>query len=215
MTQTNKINILQVSESPEFSIVTPLRTGDSVSHATIDSVLKCEIPFNWISVESDNNVMKNFEIGFFELLNVKQLAPHAIKIDNDTEWGEDTLKEMSFVLKESFDNVAYSYCSFQYSGYINNSFPAINFNGEKLKQGNFISSNSMFKSSVIWEVGLVTDDQYVRLLDWAFLLKCLKNGYIGKPSAGNFTAYSSQNSISSRSIEDYNIKKERVLRDFL
>lgn len=212
---TPKIKVLHLSESPEFSIVTPLKTGDSISNATMDSLFKCCVNFNWISVESDNNVMKNFEIGFFELLKRKQLADHVIKIDNDTEWTEDTLEEMSFVLQESDDNVAYTYCSFQYSGYINNSFHAIDFNREKLKQGNYISSNSMFKSKVIYDIGLVTDDQYVRLLDWAFLLKCLKNGYIGKPSAGFFTAYSSQDSISSRSIEDYNIKKERVIKDFL
>ena len=212
---TPKIKVLHLSESPEFSIVTPLKTGDSISNATKDSVFKCCVNFNWISVESDNNVMKNFEIGFFELLKRKQLADHVIKIDNDTEWTEDTLEEMTFVLQESDDNVGYSYCSFQYKGAINNSFPAIDFNVEKLKQGNYISSNSMFKSKVIFDIGLVTDDQYIRLLDWAFLLKCLKNGYIGKPSAGFFTAYSSKDSISARSTEDYNIKKERVLKDFL
>ena len=111
--------------------------------------------------------MRNFEIGFFELLKRKQLATRIIKIDNDTEWTEDTLEEMSFVLQESDNNVAYTYCSFQYKGTINNSFPAIDFNGEKLKQGNYISSNSMFKSKVIYDIGLVTDDQYVR--------SCFKN----------------------------------------
>ena len=211
----SKIKVLHLSESPEFSIVTPLRTGDFISNATKDTVFECKVPFNWISVESDNNVMRNFEIGFFELMKRKQLSKHIIKIDNDTEWMDDTLEEMSFVLQNSDEHVAYTYCSFQYKGVINNSFPAIDFNSEKLKQGNYISSNSMFKSKVIYDIGLVTDDQYVRLLDWAFLLKCLKSGYIGKPSAGFFTAYSSQDSISARSIEDYNIKKERVRRDFL
>jgi hypothetical protein len=210
----NKIKVLHETESPEFSIVTPLRIGDSVSKTTLDSVFSCEAPFNWISVESKNNVMKNFEIGFYELLDSKRLAPNVIKIDNDTEWSEGTLEEMSFVLSNSVINVAYSYCSFQYKGHINSQFPAINFNPEKLKQGNYISSNSMFKSNVIQEIGLVTDSQYVRLLDWAFLLKCLRAGYIGKPSAGFFTAYSSKDSVSSGSIENYNLKRDRVVKDF-
>lgn len=209
-----KYTVLHLSESPEFSIVTPLKTGDSISVVTKDSVFSCEIPFNWISVESDNNVMRNFELGFFELLKRKVLAKNIIKIDNDTEWTDDTLAEMSFVLNNSEQNVGYAYCSFGYKGFINNQFPAINFNEEKLRKGNYISSNSMFKSQVIYNLGLVTDYQYVRLLDWAFLLKCLNAGYIGKPCAGYFTAHSTKNSISSRSMEDYNIKKERVMRDF-
>lgn len=158
--------------------------------------------------------MRNFELGFFELLKRKVLARNVIKIDNDTEWMEDTLEEMSYVLDQSEQNVGYSYCSFEYKGHINNSFPSINFNEEKLRKGNYISSNSMFKSHVIYDLGLVTDDQYVRLLDWAFLLKCLNAGYIGKPCAGFFTAWSTKDSISSRSVDDYNLKKERVIRDF-
>lgn len=209
-----KFEVLHLTESPEFSIVTPMKTGDSISDVTKDSVFKCEVPFNWISVESDNNVMKNFELGFFELLKRKILAKNIIKIDNDTEWMEDTLEEMSFVVNESEQNVGYAYCSFEYKGFINSQFPAVNFSEEKLRKGNYISSNSMFKSKVIYELGLVTDDQYVRLLDWAFLLKCLNAGYIGKPCAGYFTAWSTKDSISSRSVEDYNIKKERVMRDF-
>lgn len=41
-----KIRVLHKSESPEFSIVTPLKTGDSVSDVTKDTVFKCEVPFN-------------------------------------------------------------------------------------------------------------------------------------------------------------------------
>lgn len=210
-----KINILHLDEFPEFSIVTPLKTGDSVSKSTEESVFKNETPFNWISVESENNVMKNFELGFFELLKRKQLAPYIIKIDNDTEWSDGTLDELYTALNKSSESIGYSYCGFQFKGHLNSAFQAIPFNRDKLKQGNYISSNSMFKSKVIYDVGLVTDDKYVRLLDWAFLLKCLNAGYTGIPCTGFFIAHSSQNSISSRSKEDYEIKKNRVLKDFL
>lgn len=215
MRQKINFTFLKETESPEFSVVTPLKTGDSVSNITKETVLKCEASFNWITVESDNNVMRNFEIGYHELMNKGLLADNVIKIDNDTEWTDDTLEEMSFVLQNSDDNVGYVYCSFKYDGYIKNTFPAINFNKDKLKSGNYISSNSMFKSKVIKDVGLVTDEKYVRLLDWAFLLKCLNFGFIGKPSAGFFTAWSSQNSISSRSKEDYDIKRTLVVQDFI
>jgi hypothetical protein len=212
------INFIQLEKSPHFSIVTPLKCGDKISNETLRTVKDCEIPFNWISIESNMNVMGNFSEGFNTLKELKLLAPYVIKIDNDTEWKDGTLVKMHYSLKkEDFknNNIAYTYCSFEYKGAINNSFPAIEFNKEKLKKGNYISSNSMFKSKVINDVGLVTDDQYVRLLDWAFLLKCLKRGYIGKSCEGFFTAYASKDSISTRSAEDYNVKRERVLRDFL
>lgn len=211
----SRIKVLNLSENPLFSIVTPLRTGDSISHNTRDSVDKCKLPFNWISVESDFNVMKNFDIGFYELLKRKVLATKVIKIDNDTEWEENTLENMYYTLENSNKEIGYSYCSFSYKGFINSDFPAVEFDIEKLKIGNYISSNSMFKSKTIYDVGLVTEDKYERLLDWAFLLKCLKYNYIGIPCKGNFIAHSSENSVSARSKEDYNIKRERVLKDFL
>lgn len=211
----SRIKVLNLSENPLFSIVTPLKTGDSISYATRESLDKCKLPFNWISVESDFNVMKNFDIGFYELLKRKQLAPKVIKIDNDTEWEENTLENMYYALEKSSKSVGYVYCSFSYKGFINSDFPAVEFDIEKLKIGNYISSNSMFKIKTIYDVGLVTEDRYERLLDWAFLLKCLKHNYIGVPCKGSFIAYSSENSVSARSKEDYNIKRERVLRDFL
>jgi hypothetical protein len=74
----------------------------------------------------------------------------------------------------------------------------------------------LFRSDVIEKVGLVTDDKYKRLLDYAFLLKCYAQGYIGKnvPNA-NFTVQSTENDVSSGNSDDYNIKYQRVYEDFI
>jgi hypothetical protein len=69
---------------------------------------------------------------------------------------------------------------------------------------------------VVDEVGLVTDDQYKRLLDYAFLLKCFKMGYIGIPeSNAHFIAHSTENDISAGSHDDYQLKYGRVYHDFI
>jgi hypothetical protein len=73
----------------------------------------------------------------------------------------------------------------------------------------------MFKWDLWKEVGLVKDDKYKRLLDWAFLLKCLRHEYTGLPvPKANFTAISSEESVSAGNQQDYIIKAQRVLKDF-
>ena len=112
--------------------------------------------------------------------------------------------------------VGYCYASFEFKGHVNHVFPAIPFNIKRLMMGNYISSNTMFKSNVIIDVGLVTDDKYKRLLDYAFLLKCLKMGYIGIPEPNaHFIAHSTSNDISAGSNDDYKLKYGRVFKDFI
>jgi len=54
------------------------------------------------------------------------------------------------------------------------------------------------------------------LLDWALWLKFAKFGFIGRPCINaSFIAISSENDISAGSIEDYQIKHERVSEDFV
>ena len=74
----------------------------------------------------------------------------------------------------------------------------------------------MFRMDVLESVGMVTDDKYKRLLDWAFLLKLFKAGYIGSPCRNaTFIVNSTKDDISAGSPEDYHLKRNRVLVDFV
>jgi hypothetical protein len=69
---------------------------------------------------------------------------------------------------------------------------------------------------VIEQVGLVTDDKYKRLLDYAFLLKCFRMRYVGIPEPKAwFIAHSTKDDISAGSQEDYREKYMRVYDDFV
>jgi hypothetical protein len=64
--------------------------------------------------------------------------------------------------------------------------------------------------------GLVTSDDYFRLLDWALWLKFLRNGFIGHPISGcSFVAEASKGKVSSGSQEDYILKHRLVTNDFV
>jgi hypothetical protein len=137
-------------------------------------------------------------------------------VDRDIEAGRGLLDKLYYTLDGTQDHIGYSYANFEFKGHVNVKFPANKFDINKLVLGNYISSNSMFKSNVIEQVGLVTNDIYKRLLDYAFLLKCFGNGYIGIPCINaNFIAHSNENDISAGSNEDYNNKYKRVYKDFI
>lgn len=159
--------------------------------------------------------MKNFSIGLQYLHDIKSLGKYVIKIDNDISLDVNTLENMLYAIETSPEEVGYVYSSFSFYGNINSYFPAKNFDSDELRNGNYISSCSMFKSDILLKYGVVTDEKYVRLLDWALLLRLLKNGIVGKPCPGYFEAYSTPTSVSTGSMEDYIIKKQRVLEDFL
>ena len=137
-------------------------------------------------------------------------------LDRDIILGRYMIDRLYKKLSKQHNQVAYSYASFKFTGHINKEFPAEIWDINKLLLQNYISSNSLFKSNVLLEVGLVTDEKYKRLLDWAFLLKLfLVGGYYGVacPEA-SFEAVSNKDSVSSGTVEDYYLKRERVITDF-
>lgn len=210
-------------KNPVFCVITPLLPGDKISKDTKITVKRNDYPFIWAAYESENNVAKNFKLGIQEIqqlrnvmFGIKKLPDFIIKVDNDTVWRRNTLDHMVDTLKEANENVAYSYVSFEYKGSINKAFPAVPFDSDKLRRMNYISSNSMFRTKILQEIPLVDDDKYKRLLDWAYYLKLLNNGYIGIPcERGYFVANSSSDSISSGSKEDFIKKYKRVVEDFI
>jgi len=140
-----------------------------------------------------------------------------LMIDNDIIANKGMIDKLVRTLDECKDeNVAYAYASFEFKGYVNIKFIAKKFDVKRLLNNNYISSNSLIKTSIIEKIDFVYDNKYKRLLDWAYWLKLLKNGYIGiSCSEAHFIAKSSANDVSAGSSKDFNLKRNRVVEDFI
>ena len=213
------LDVIVKNKDPEILVVTPLLPNHGISKVTLKTVKRNDVSIYWISSSGNNNIPTNALNGINWYKNkFGKLPPYYIMIDCDIEMGRHMLDRLHKKLEKSktFVNVGYSYATFQFKGHVNADFPAMAFDINKLLKGNYISSNSLFKSSVIESVGLVTDDKYKRLLDYAFLLKCFKMGYYGLPEPNAwFIAHSTENDISAGSQDDYRTKYLRVYDDFI
>lgn len=212
------MKIIQECKNPEILVVTPLLTGHKVSGITKKTLKRNKVPFTWIASEGNQNIPKNALEGILWYKNkYGKLPPYYMMIDRDIEAGRGLLDRLHEKLdNQSAMNVGFAYATFQFKGHVNRDFPAMPYDINRLMQSNYISSNSMWRSNVIEHVGLVTDDQYKRLLDWAFLLKCYKHGYVGMPvPKAWFIAHSTETDISAGSFDDYKVKFERVRQDFI
>lgn len=213
------INIIKSTKNPDVLVITPLLNGHKISRDTQISIKRNYVKYFWIAVEGNNNIPTNLLQGlnWADSDNLIRKPKYYIMIDNDITLGRNMLDKLFKKLEASKNElVSYSYASFRFEGSTNFEFPAVPFDAERLKKVNYISSNSMFKWNIWKEIGLVTDEKYKRLLDWAFLLKCLSKGYIGIPvPEANFIAKSNPDSISSGSSQDYFLKHKRVIDDFV
>jgi len=211
------IKIIQECKNPEILVVTPLLSDHKISKLTKKTLKRNKVLFCWISSAGNNNIPTNALEGIKWYKNkFGKLPKHYIMVDRDIEAGRGLLDKLSNKLNNQSDNIGFTYATFQFKGHVNRDFPAIPYDINRLVQSNYISSNSMFRSKVIEEVGLVTDDKYRRLLDWAFLLKCFKHGYIGIPSpSAYFIAHSTEKDISAGDANDYQKKYRRVFDDFI
>lgn len=204
-------------KNPKVLVVTPLLEGHKVSRETKITIKRNEIPFTWITAEGKHNIPINVTLGMNYFKSVYKFLPdYFLMIDRDITLGRNMIDRMYKKLAVQTLPIAYTYADFEYKGYINQDFPAKPFDISNLIQHNYISSNSFFRMDVLQEVGLVVDDQYRRLLDWAFLLKLFRNGYIGIPcQEAKFIVNSTKTDISAGSPEDYHYKRNLVLRDFV
>lgn len=213
----NMIKIIQECNDPRILVVTPLLPDHKVSKITKKTLKRNKTPFYWISSEGNQNIPKNFLQGIEWYGNKFKKSNFCyMMVDRDIEAGRGLLDKLYKKLIFSPPVVGFSYATFQFKGHMNHDFPAMPYDINRLVQANYISSNSMWKKKVIEEVGLVTDDKYVRLLDYAFLLKCFGHGYVGVPEPNAyFIAHSTKDDISARSQQDYMIKYKRVYDDFI
>lgn len=211
-----KLTTIKKQDNADVLVITPLLPGHSISKETKNSIKRNDLKYEWISSEGNNNIPTNTWNALKEYKRIRRLPKYYIMIDNDITLGRHMLDRLHSVLRNSEDNIAFAYASFEFKGHINHKFPADPYNLDRLVKANYISSNSMFKSDIVMDVELVMDEQYKRLLDWAFLLKLAKRGYYGTPvSSANFVAQSSAKDISAGSNEDYRLKARRVYQDFI
>lgn len=211
------IKIIKAVKNPKILVVTPLLPDHRISKITKKTLKRNDVSFYWIASEGNRNIPQNALEGILWYKNkYGNLPPYYMMIDRDIEAGRGLLDRLYKKLDNQPDNVGYCYASFEFKGHINAKFPAISFDINRLIKGNYISSNSLFKSSVIENVGLVTNNKYKRLLDWAFLLKCYGNGFIGVPEPNAyFIAHSTKDDISAGNGNDYQLKHHRVFCDFV
>ncbi len=210
-------NIIREDKRSKVLVVTPLKTGHKMSSDTKKTIKRNDIPFTWVSAEGNNNIPTNAWNGV-EWYRKKsgKLPNYYLMIDRDIILGRHMIDRLYEKLSAQSNDIAYSYANFKFSGHIEREFPAAQWDINRLILENYISSNSMFRMSALDDVGLVFDDKYERLLDWAFLLKLfLKKGWVGIPCPEtSFVAVASVNSISSGGNEDYHTKRLRVIQDF-
>ena len=137
-------------------------------------------------------------------------------LDRDVILGRHMLDRLYRTLDKALPEVAYAYASFAFRGHMHFDFPAKPYDINRLLQHNYISSNSLFRSEVTEKVGLVKDEKFKRLLDWCYLLKLFKAGYYGEPCpVASFIVQSTESDISSGTKQDYELKRERVIIDFV
>lgn len=198
-------------------MVTPLLPEHKISKITKITLKRNKTSFDWVSYSGNNNIPTNTQKGIEEYEKNRGTLKYFLMIDRDIEAGRFLIDKMCKTLDESKQNEAYCYASFAFKGYINLSFKAETFNKKRIMSSNYISSNSMIKTSCLKEIGgLITDKKYERLLDWCLWLKFLQYGYIGVPcKEASFIAHSEKDDVSSRSQEDYRSKHLKVYRDFI
>ncbi len=212
----NQIDILKEDKNPQVLVVTPLLPGHKVSRDTKISIKRNETPFVWLTSQGNSNIPTNAQLGINRYKSNHKLPPYYLMIDRDIILGRGMIDRLVKKISTSTKPDVYAYASFEFRGYVNQKFPARPYDINMLTQHNYISSNSLFRMDILEEVGLVTDDKYKRLLDWAFLLKLHLNGYQGIPVPdAKFVAISTGTDISAGSPEDYQIKRDRVLEDFV
>jgi len=215
----NKTTVIHEDENPELLVMTPLLPGHKISDETKKSIKRNDIKYLWVSSEGSNNIPKNAKRGIRWVKENRTLPPYYLMIDRDITLGRHMMDRMAMNLAKYHakqPQIVYTYASFEFKGHFNKEFPARPFDPNQLLRGNYISSNSMFLSNIVDEIGLVTDDHFKRLLDWCFLLKLFYYDYIGVPCLdASFIAHSTKDDISAGSPIDYQQKHMRVHEYFI
>lgn len=216
------LKILKSDKNPQILVMTPLLTGHQIFNQTKTALQRNTVAHQWVSFEGVGKHAANVQAGLDEYKKQFGSFPPYIQIlDRDIIAGRYMLDRLWDALTRaqirSDKKIAFAYANFEYKGYINVQFPARLFDINSLVKGNYISSNSLYCSDVVEEVGgFVTEEKYHRLSDWAMFLKLYKAGYHGIPVINtSFVAISSEGDISAGSKEEYQTTYQLVKEDFV
>jgi hypothetical protein len=206
-----------VKNDSNILLITPLLPGDKIHRDTKIGLKRNNTKFNWYSYTGNNNVAKNYELGIKEWIRQTGREPrHTMIIDKDMRPNRHLIDLLNAALNRTDDNIAYAYPNFSFRGSTNIDFVNRPFDPMMLMRSNYITSNSMIKWHILKEVGIVTDNKYKRLLDWALWLRMLSLGYHGVlvPQA-YFWDEMNKNSVSAGDGQEYIHIYNAVKKDFI
>jgi hypothetical protein len=212
------IKVIKDCKNPLVLVITPLLPEHEISNETRISIKSNKIYYKWISFTSNRKHAANVQAGIDTYkIEYGQLPEYLLILDRDIICGRKMIDRLHKVLFDEPKNIGFSYCSFEYKGHINIRFHASPYDIDRLQKGNYISSNSLYRTSVIDDVGgFIVEEQYHRLSDWAMWLKIYNYGYIGTPCYDtSFIAISTEKDISAGSNEEYQITKKIVQDNFI
>ena len=222
------LEVIREDKVPEVLVVTPLWPGHSISKDTKKTIKRNDTPILWYSYTGYHNIPQNWWYAITFLRKTKKRLPkYFLPLDRDIILGRHMIDRMVNVFEGRGTtrtrnriipaSTAFVYCNFEFKGTVERKFPAEPYDINRLAKGNYISSNSLMNLDTLEFIGgPVVDDQYVRLLDWALWLKFAQFGYVGYPcTEASFIAVSSASDISAGNPEDYQIKHQRVHKDFV
>lgn len=213
------LHIIKESKNPvDILVITPLLTGRKVSKETKNSIKRNNVNYIWASYTSNEKHAKNVQLGIDAFHKKFHYLPGYIQIiDDDITLGRFMLDRLHAVLSKTGKDIGYAYCDLEYKGHTNLKIPVGVFDIERLRKKNYISSNSLYKTDSIYNVGgFVTDLEYHRLSDWAMFLKMYKSGFKGVyvPNTG-FTAWSTPTDISAGSNDEWLKTKKLIIERFV
>lgn len=212
------LKIITECKNPEILVITPLLTGHTISRETKVSIKRNKIPYIWASFESDRKHAANVQEGINQFQKEFHYLPKYIFIlDRDIIAGRYLLDRLYNTLSITNEKVAYTYCGFEYRGYINLKIPPTVWNLLTLKRQNYISSNSLYKTDALLSTGgFITDEDTHRLSDWAKFLQFAQNGYKGVLNGNaSFIAMSTEKDISAGNNQEFIDARKLVLERYL
>jgi hypothetical protein len=202
------LKVIKEAKNPEVLVITPLLTGHKIMRDTLIKLKRNECNFAWYSYEGPHHVAGNYAWGlktYRETIGKGMLPSYVLMIDRDILPSRHMIDYMYETLESGEKNNSYCYVDFEYKGFFNKSFKGLEFNPDMLIKSNYISSNSMIRTSHLERIGgIVIDRRFDRLSDWALWLAFLGEGYWGVRSPkGSFVAISEEGDVSAGKQEEY------------
>jgi glycosyltransferase involved in cell wall biosynthesis len=128
--------------------------------------------------------------------------------DGDVMWLPGAFDTMLGVLNGG--DAAYVYCNYERRGAFKGTWHASQFDEDKLKKHNYISTMSILRASCIPDPPFIPDEE--RLQDWSLWLRLLKEGHKGiHIDKSLFITHYEENGLSNKGIEHHR-KWEKIIR---